>query len=84
MGRLLGGISLVESWIRFDDWVGTICRDKEDEVAIARFGAGFTVVLLDFLRVVLLPPFLVFESVCLVVDVFCNRAVDDDRAVKKE
>lgn len=70
--------------MRFDDWVGTICRDKEDEVAIARFGAGLTVGLVDFLRGVLLASFLVFELVCFVVDVFCNRAVDDDRAVEKE
>lgn len=72
--------------MRLDDWVGTICRDKEDEVAIARFGAGFTVVLLfdDFLRVVLFPSLLAFESVCFVVDVFCKNAVDADRAVKKE
>lgn len=48
---LFNGSSLVESCIRLDDCVGTICRDNEDEVAIARFGAGFTVAvdLFDFL-----------------------------------
>ncbi len=71
---------MVESCIRFDDCVGTICRANEDEVAIARFGAGFTVVLVDFLREVLLVSLLPFESVCFVVDVFASRAVDEDRA----
>lgn len=68
--------------MRFDDCVGTICRDSEDEVAIARFGAGFTVGLFDFLRVDLLPSTFAFESDRFVVEVFCNRAVVEERAVQ--
>lgn len=80
VGRFFNGSSLVESCIRFDDWVGTICRDNEDEVAIARFGAGFTVDLFDLLRVDLLPSTFAFESDRFVVEVFCNKAVVEDRA----
>lgn len=73
---------MVESCIRFDDCVGTIWRDNDDEVAIARFGAGFTVDLFDFLLVVLLPSSLALESDRFVVEVFSNRAVVEDRAAK--
>lgn len=73
---------MVESCIRFDDWVGTIWRDNEDEVAIARFGAGFTVDLLDFRRVVLLPSSFALESDRFVDEVFSSRAVVEDRAGK--
>lgn len=69
--------------MRLDDCVGTIWRDNEDVVAIARFGAGFTVVLFDFLREVLLPSFFPFESDRFVVEVFSIRAVVEDRAVKQ-
>lgn len=68
--------------MRLDDCVGAIWRDNEDEVATARFGAGFTVGLFDFLRVVLLPSALALELDCFVVEVFSIRAVVEDRAVK--